>query len=167
MNKGILLKVIILIILINILLNIFSLSVSNAVGDIFTKGKEFLSEGETVSTTIDTEQLKKTSDYIYNILLAMAIIIAIIVAMVLGIQFMAASADEKAKVKEAIIPFVVGCIVVFGAFTIWKIAIQIGNSAEESAEEIVIDRDEGKPNNEGTLTFEGEGGNVQYIIPAE
>ena len=58
--------------------------------------------------------------------------VAVVVGMVLGIQFMAASADEKAKVKEALMPFVVGCIIVFGAFTIWKIAVNLGNDAENS-----------------------------------
>lgn len=56
---------------------------------------------------------------------------AVVIAMILGIQFMVASASEKAKVKEAIIPFVVGCIVVFGAFTIWKIAVNIGGKATQ------------------------------------
>ena len=40
------------------------------------------------------------------------------------------SADEKAKVKESLMPFVAGCVVVFGAFTIWKVAVNIGNDAE-------------------------------------
>lgn len=93
-------------------------------------GKAFLSKGNSVESTINTTALKSTSDYIYNTLLAIAIIVAVIVAMVLGIQFMIASADEKAKVKEALMPFVAGCIVVFGSFTIWKVAVNIGNSAE-------------------------------------
>ena len=76
-------------------------------------------------------KLSETSDFIYKLLLSLAIIIAIIIGMILGIQFMVASADEKAKVKEALIPFIVGCIVVFGAFTIWKIVVNVGNKAED------------------------------------
>ena len=48
------------------------------------------------------------------------------VGTIIGIQFMMASAEEKAKVKEALIPYVVGCAVIFGAFTIWSIAVNIG-----------------------------------------
>ena len=39
---------------------------------------------------------------------------------------MLGSVDEKAQVKDAIVPFVIGCMVVFGAFGIWRIFINIG-----------------------------------------
>ena len=41
---------------------------------------------------------------------------------------MIASAEDKAKIKEAMIPYVLGCIVIFGAFGIWKLAITILNN---------------------------------------
>lgn len=50
------------------------------------------------------------------------------VGIVIGIQFMVASAEDKAKVKEALVPYIVGCIVIFGAFTIWSIAVNMGQS---------------------------------------
>ena len=40
---------------------------------------------------------------------------------------MTGSASEKAQVKETLIPYVVGCVVVFGAFGIWKLVINIFN----------------------------------------
>ncbi len=132
MSKKIFIKLLICIVLIAIIANQFCLPVSHALSNIFSSGKDFLSKGDNIEETIDTATLQETSSLIYNTLLGAAIMIAIVVAMVLGIQFMAASADEKAKVKEAILPFVVGCIVVFGAFTIWKIAVNIGNDAESS-----------------------------------
>lgn len=130
MSKSIFIKSLASIIFIVILSSTFCLPVSHASGDIFSAGKEFLSVGNNIDNTLNMTELKSTSNYIYNILLGIAIMVAVIISMVLGIQFMAASADEKAKVKEAILPFVVGCIVVFGAFTIWKIAVNIGNDAE-------------------------------------
>lgn len=130
MSKNILIKLFICIISIIIISSSFCLSVSHALGDIFSSGADFLKDGNSIDKTLNTTELKTTSDNIYNTLFGIAVMIAIIVAMVLGIQFMAASADEKAKVKEAILPFVVGCIVVFGSFTIWKISVNIGNSAE-------------------------------------
>ena len=134
MNKSIFIKLLICIIFIVILSNSFCVSSSYALGDVFSSGKLFLEKGNDIGDTINTEALEETSDTIYNTLLAIAIMVAIIVGMVLGIQFMAASADEKAKVKEALMPYVVGCIVVFGAFTIWKIAVKVGNNAENSIE---------------------------------
>ena len=48
-----------------------------------------------------------------------------IVGTILGIQFMTASAEDKAKVKEALIPFAVGCAVILGAFAIWSAVIDV------------------------------------------
>lgn len=132
MIKSIFIKLLICSIFVVILSTSFCMSSTYALGDIFSQGKGFLEAGNDIDKTINTTELEKTSDYIYNTLLAIAIMVAIIVAMVLGIQFMAASADEKAKVKEALMPFIVGCIVVFGAFTIWKVVVNIGNDAEDS-----------------------------------
>lgn len=134
MRKSIFIKLLICSMFIVILSISLCMSSSYALGDIFSQGKGFLEAGNDISETINTAQLENTSDYIYNTLLGFAIMVAIIVAMILGIKFMIASADEKAKVKEALMPFVVGCIVVFGAFTIWKVAVNIGNKAEDSIE---------------------------------
>ena len=35
------------------------------------------------------------------------------------------SAAEKAKTKEMLIPYIAGCIVVFGAFGIWKLVVNL------------------------------------------
>ena len=71
---------------------------------------------------LNTTELEETSDYIYNALLGLAIMVAIIVAMVLGIQFMAASADEKAEYKERMLPYFIGAVLLFGASNIVKLA---------------------------------------------
>lgn len=162
MSKNIFIKSLVCIVFIVILSSTFCLPVSHAVGEVFSQGKDFLSKGNSVDDTLDMGQLKDTSNYIYNALLGIAIMVAIIVAMVLGIQFMAASADEKAKVKEAILPFVVGCIVVFGAFTIWKIAVNIGNDAEGAVQghthsyTMTSTRYNGKQKNTYTCTICGQ-----------
>lgn len=88
------------------------------------KGAEdFLAQGS--KTPVDEGELKQTSNLIYNILLGMALIIAVVVGTIIGIKFMVASVDEKAKIKEQLVPYVAGCIVVFGAFGIWKLVITI------------------------------------------
>ena len=35
------------------------------------------------------------------------------------------SVSEKANVKETLIPYIAGCIVIFGAFGIWKLVVTI------------------------------------------
>lgn len=51
----------------------------------------------------------------------------------LGVQFMIGGAEGQAKVKEMLVPFVVGCIVVFGGFAFWKIALEVGKKLEDAA----------------------------------
>ena len=144
MSKKIFLKTFIFSVLVFILLGSFCVPTSYALGDVFSQGKGFLEAGDSIDETINKTALQETSDTIYNTLLAFAIMVAIVVGMVLGIQFMVASADEKAKVKEALIPFVIGCVVVFGSFTIWKIVVNIGNNAEDAIEAKEISPDTSK-----------------------
>lgn len=81
--------------------------------------------GESVSNTIKESQLKETSNFIFKLLMAIGIVVMLLVGTIIGIQFMVASAEDKAKVKEALIPYVIGCGVIFGAFTIWSIAVNL------------------------------------------
>ena len=62
---------------------------------------------------------------LYSIVFPLGVAVTVIVGVVLGIKFMLASAEDKAKVKESMVPYVVGCIVIYGAFAIWKISIQL------------------------------------------
>ena len=64
---------------------------------------------------------------IYNILLIIGMAVAVVIGTVLGVKFLIGSMEEKAQIKEALIPFVIGCVVVFGAFGIWKAVISVGS----------------------------------------
>lgn len=101
-----------------------------AMDDIIGAGNNFI--GKANETVINETQLKTTSNYIYNILFTIAVVLAIAVGMIIGIQFMMGSVDDKAKIKETLIPYVVGVFVVFGAFTIWGITINIANNIPSS-----------------------------------
>lgn len=48
------------------------------------------------------------------------IIFILIVGVYLGIKFMSDSTQQKAEVKESLVPFIVGAIVILGAWTIWR-----------------------------------------------
>lgn len=121
MNKSILVKILILFILSTMLI----MQTTYAADSIITAGEGFIEEGESQAPPIKETQIKKVSDQIYNILLAIGTVIAVIIGAILGIQFMVGSMDDKAKVKESLIPFVIGCIIIFGAFGIWKIVATI------------------------------------------
>ena len=72
---------------------------------------------------IESDAIQNLSNTIYNILLVVGIIIAIIIGAVIGIMFITGSVEQKADVKKLLIPYIVGCVVVFGSFAIWKIAV--------------------------------------------
>ena len=71
------------------------------------------------------ENLQQVSTSMYNILLLLAVAIALIVGVIVGIKYMVGSVEEKANYKAMLIPYVAGCVVVFGSFGIWKLVITI------------------------------------------
>ena len=74
---------------------------------------------------INEGTVKSTSDNIYGILLTIGIIVAIIAGIIIGMQFVTGSVEAKAQIKEKLIPYVIGCVVIFGAFGIWKLVVDL------------------------------------------
>ncbi len=94
--------------------------------EIFSGADDFIEIGESsTDTTINDSDLKDTSDLLYNILLGIGMVTAVVVGMVLGIKYMLAGSEEKADIKQTLPAYIVSCIVVFGAFGIWKLLINI------------------------------------------
>lgn len=98
---------------------------ATAVDDVVSDGDIFLNKGSEVNTVINETELQNFSSDVYNLILSIGMVIAVVVGMVLGIQFMISSVEEKAKIKEILVAYFIGCAVLFGAFTIWKIVIGI------------------------------------------
>ena len=80
-------------------------------GDIFTTGDDFIKNTDASS--------------IFKILSTIGVILSVIIGGILGIKFMMASAEDKAQIKEMLIPYIVGCVVIYGAVTIWLIVVKI------------------------------------------
>lgn len=78
--------------------------------------------------TIKEDALSYNINLIYNIFLVIGMIVAVITGIMLGIKFMASSSEGKAEVKQVLIPYVIGCVVLFGAFGIWKIVMTVMGS---------------------------------------
>lgn len=104
--------------------------------DIFKYGDDFLEQGATEAANIATnpedpnvgatdENTRQLMNDIYSVLFPLGVAITVIVGGILGIKFMLASAEDKAKVKQSMVPYVIGCIVIYGSFGIWRICIQI------------------------------------------
>lgn len=95
-------------------------------GDIFTIGDDFIKNGSDAQDSIvDEEQLRTDVSSIFKILLTIGVVLSVIIGGILGIKFMMASAEDKAQIKEMLIPYIVGCVVIYGAVTIWMIVVKI------------------------------------------
>lgn len=106
--------------------------------DLFSQANSWIEDGKNPTTTgengdempdedmkLDQGKIKEASDTMFNILLGVGSILTVIVGGILGIQFMMASAEDKAKVKEAFIPYVIGSFVIFGSFAIWELVTDL------------------------------------------
>lgn len=122
-------KVIYIITLLAILITSISISsnvyaAKHTAGEVIGEADSFISTGEgKANGIITTEKMHELSNTIYNILLVIAIIIAVLLGTILGLKFIMEGVEGKAEVQKALVPYVVGCIVSFGAFTIWKIVV--------------------------------------------
>ena len=97
-----------------------AVSLSNIIGG----AEDFVNSGQANSeNALNTQILTDTSNLIYNTFLIVGICAAVIVGAILGIQFITGSVEQKVKVKESLIPFIIGCVVIFGAFGIWRLVI--------------------------------------------
>ena len=88
-----------------------------------TDADSFLDDGK--NDKIDLTDFQSQFSDIYNIFLQVGVAIAVIVGLILGIKFMLSSVEGKADVKKMLTVYVISCIVIFGSFGIWKIAITI------------------------------------------
>ncbi len=93
---------------------------------IFSQAGNWIETGESNKDgKIRTSNLRDASNDIYNILLAVGTGVAVIVGAILGIKYMTAGIEDKVKVKESLIPYLISCIILFGTFGIWKLAVTI------------------------------------------
>lgn len=101
-------------------------AITGSWSDILTAGNEFISSGKSASDgTINNVDLKNTIGSIYNLLFSLGIVMSVIIGAIIGVKLMFGGIEEKAKIKEKIVPYIIGCVIIFGAFGIWKIAINL------------------------------------------
>lgn len=103
-------------------------SQSYALSDLISGADSFINKGETAtgaSDTLSQSSVVDMSNKILGVLIPLGSVVAVLMAGYLGIKFMTGGAEDKANVKEMLVPYVVGCIVVFGGFTMWKLVVQV------------------------------------------
>ena len=109
-------------IMIVLIQNVYSTSLT----DIKSTADSWISTGdEHAGIGLDTTRLEEGSGNLYNVLITIASIVAVIVGALLGLKYMTAGIEEKVEVKKSLIPYLISCIVVFGSIGIWKLVVTI------------------------------------------
>lgn len=94
------------------------------IDDIIDSGNSFLEAGNSAITITPTEDgMQGISNFISNVLLTVAVGVTALSTAVMALNFTIQSVEDKAKIKESMIPWVIGIFVSFGAFGIWKITM--------------------------------------------
>ena len=89
----------------------------------------FMADGQSSDVaTINQKNANIAFNSIYNVLLAIGITVTVIWGLIIAIKLMMSSVEEKAEYKKMLWPYLVGCIVIFGSFAIWKIVIVVMNN---------------------------------------
>lgn len=129
MKKNIM-KIIAIIIISALIVYIPVVSKAGFIDDIIDAASGFINSknDESVVNSVNETQIVETSHEIYNLLMYAGLIVASGVILILGIQIMTGSIEQKAKAKEMLIPFVIGCVVVFGSLTIWRMVSEVATS---------------------------------------
>lgn len=127
-NKSIRLILRIIIVMIIAMLLFTPNSKAITTDEIFSAGENFIEQGKDESrknTAINNTEFRQTVANIGNILTSIGVALAVIIGAILGIQMMWGSIEQQVKVKEMLMPYAIGCIVIFGTFGIWKLAVTI------------------------------------------
>lgn len=127
-------KIVLILIIMILISNVKTVNTVNAasgsIDDVMSSADDFLKAGDNANkdyTDMNMDNLKEGSKQIFTLFFVIGSIVAVIVGFILGIQFMVAETESKAKIKETLVVYLVGCVVVFGGFTIWRIIVTIGN----------------------------------------
>ena len=121
--KGVFSKIIIIMSMIcafSILVEAYAMAAS--LKDIDSMAKDFIDAGSTETDTISSAE-EKMSDIVVpiaQILVGIGTVTVVVVATIMGIKYMVANPEEKAKLKTQLIGLVVATIVIFAAQFIWS-----------------------------------------------
>lgn len=121
-SKKIRLKILFTIMVMFIMIFIYNSQIY-AIDSIISSADNFM---DLPSTSILNEKsIKDVSDILFNVFFAIGSAIVIIVGVILGLKFIMGSTTEKAEVKETLVPYVVGAVVIFASITIWTLVANV------------------------------------------
>ena len=95
---------------------------------ILSDAKNFLEQGEEGKNDSGLSSVAGTNtkfEDLAGFFWGIGVGVALISTVTMGIKFLMSSAEDRSDIKRAMVPYVIGIAVVFGALTIWKILIQL------------------------------------------
>ena len=96
-----------------------------SVGDITKQAKNFVGEGEKNSVNVNATDLLEGVTSVASILTTIGGFALVIIAIILGIQFMTSPPQKQAVLRSQMIGLLWAAVVIFGAYGIWSIAVKI------------------------------------------
>ena len=94
------------------------------------KAKEFINRGSE-KETISQQKVEQDLKPLAQILMGIAVLVLLSVGAILGVKYMISGADERAKIKEKLIWYIVSAVLIFGAVAIFNIVINILNKVSD------------------------------------
>ena len=94
-----------------------------SIDGVINGGKGFLDSAN--GMPISEPNLQSTSNTLVSILTTVGVGAAVLAVTILGIKYITGAAAEQAEIKQTLVPLIFGCILVFGAYLIWKIVVSI------------------------------------------
>lgn len=94
---------------------------------ILEKAKNFIDKGQE-GNKIPQSTVEKDLKPIAQILMGYGVLTLLCVGAILGLTYMFSGTDEKSKIKEKLIWYVVAAVIIFGAVSIFNIVISILNN---------------------------------------
>lgn len=112
-----------------ILISIITILISSTVyafslGETIMGGNSFVEKGEAAAPNV-TPQIAPVIVGLVTAGLGIGTIVAICAGIVVAIKTMTDGAYGKANLKEALTPYLIGCIVLFATFSTWSAAVQM------------------------------------------
>lgn len=100
--------------------------------EIIEEASNFLNTGKNNqgSILVNGDNVTKASNMLFNVLFTIAVSASILIGIYLGIKFMMSSAEDKASIKESLLPYFIGVIIMFSSFSIWKLVLVLLQSIE-------------------------------------
>ncbi len=128
MNKKIfnIVKIVLVIIVILFILSpdIYATTSMPNADELHSQAQDFINKGQS-SAKIDVNKIAEIMKPLASILLAIGTVVLVVVTAVMGVKYMSATPDVRAKLKTQLIGIAVSAIVLFGAYGIWSLAYTI------------------------------------------